>query len=66
MHVSSQFSRLAHRFRRAIAMNLCSQKLVVEVILEVLMVMAPTYLDNLGAAGEFILKLNQSTIEFTL
>jgi hypothetical protein len=47
-------------------MNLCSQKLVVEVVLEVLMVMAPTSLDNLGAAGEFILKLNQSPIEFTL
>ena len=44
-------------------MNLCSQKLVIEVMLEVLMIMAPTYLDNLGAAGEFILKLNQVTIE---
>ncbi|HEY9654415.1 MAG TPA: hypothetical protein V6C50_02890 [Crinalium sp.] len=47
-------------------MHLCSQKLVVEVMLEVLMVMAPTDLDNLGAAGEFILKLNPALIELTL
>lgn len=46
-------------------MNLCNKRLVVEVILEIIMLMAPTYLDTLGAAGEFILKLNQPTMEFT-
>ncbi len=40
------------------------QRFVVEVILEIIMLMAPTYLDTLGAAGEFILKLNQSSMEF--
>lgn len=45
-------------------MNLCNKRLVAEVILEVIMLMAPTYLDTLGAAGEFILKLNEATMEF--
>lgn len=45
-------------------MLLGHQRFVVEVILELIMLMAPTYLDTLGAAGEFILKLNQSTMEF--
>jgi hypothetical protein len=40
-------------------MNFYNKHFVAEVILEILMVMAPTYLDYLGAAGEFILKLNQ-------
>lgn len=40
------------------------QRFVAEIILEVIMLMAPTYLDTLGAVGEFILKLNQSTVEF--
>lgn len=45
-------------------MNLCNKRLVVEVILEVIMLMAPAYLDTLGAAGEFILRLNEATMEF--
>lgn len=45
-------------------MLLGRQRFVAEVILEIIMLMAPTYLDTLGAAGEFILKLNQSTMEF--
>ncbi len=45
-------------------MHLCNKRLVAEVILEVIMLMAPAYLDTLGAAGEFILKLNESTMEF--
>ena len=47
-------------------MNLCRKQFVAEVILELIMVMAPTSLDYLGAAGEFILKLDQPAIEFTL
>jgi hypothetical protein len=43
-------------------MNLYNKHFVTEIMLEILMVMAPTYLDYLGAAGEFILKLNQPTI----
>ncbi|HEY9620916.1 MAG TPA: hypothetical protein V6C78_11130 [Crinalium sp.] len=43
-------------------MNLCNKHFVVEVTLEVIMFLAPTYLDYLGAAGEFILKLNQLTV----
>lgn len=46
-------------------MNLCSKRLVVEVILEVIMLMAPAYLDNLGAVGQFILELNQFTMELS-
>lgn len=46
-------------------MLLCNKRLVTEVILEIIMLMAPTYLDTLGAVGEFILKLNQPTMELT-
>jgi hypothetical protein len=42
---------------------MCSKHFVFGVMLEVVMILAPTYLDYLGAAGEFILKLNQPTIE---
>lgn len=47
-------------------MNLCNKKFVAELVLEAIMLMAPTSLDYLGTAGEFILKLNQPAIEFIL
>lgn len=42
---------------------MCSKHFVFDVILEAIIILAPTSLDYLGAAGEFILKLNQPTIE---
>lgn len=44
-------------------MNLCHKHFIAETILELMMLMAPTSLDYLGAAGEFILKLDQPTIQ---
>ncbi|HEY9659657.1 MAG TPA: hypothetical protein V6C65_14455 [Allocoleopsis sp.] len=43
-------------------MKLFNKHFAVTVILEVIMFMAPTYLDQLGAAGEFVLQLNQPTM----
>lgn len=44
-------------------MTLHNKHFIAELMLELIMVLAPTTLDYLGAAGEFILKLDQPTIE---
>lgn len=44
-------------------MQFYRKQFVAELILEIIMVVAPTNLDYLGAVGEFILKLDQPTTE---
>ncbi|MBL1175541.1 hypothetical protein [Pantanalinema sp. GBBB05] len=39
-------------------MNLFNKQFIAEMLLELIMVMAPTTLDYLGAAGEFVLMLH--------